>query len=566
MAGRTIRTNLIWVLFAAIFPLVTITAWQIWLAVEDSRELVANRLRANAWSIAESDRDPFVIAGHSLSVLAAQRDVQLIGSACSTNLAGELRGATAIVNFLRVDADGKLRCAVLPFADGHDMSSENWWRAREGRTSLYLAEPKVGAISDLPVLMMVKPIMAADGAFNGTVSATVSIAHLRRSIEAKTSVSSVVFVVDRQGRPLVGAGRAGFEKFDQVVMARERPHMLSGRDGKRWTYVSAPFFAEELYIVYAEPAKTTWKSTLFRMWPSLLLPLLALLFTGVAIWVSTRHLILRWLERLRDLTARFARGDFNGALHEFDRAPTELAQFASDLHDMAQAIEKQESDLRHALSVTTALTKEVNHRVKNNLQIVSSLLALQVDRVTDPVAQLALSQARSRIVALGLIHRLLYESDHGTAVGTADMAQLLEGLCAQFRQTYKTRRDIELHCHAQQFALPADQAVPVTLFTVEAVANAFQHGFGEGRVGKINVDFTARDGEAEMRVEDDGTGFTDATSAGNTGIDLIRAYAEQAGGKIDISSQPGATVLSMRFPLQIEGAPASNASASLVLR
>jgi len=140
-----------------------------------------------------------------------------IGSACSTNLAGELRGATAIVNFLRVDADGKLRCAVLPFADGHDMSSENWWRAREGRTSLYLAEPKVGAISDRPVLIMMKPIRAADGAFNGTVSATESITHRRRSIEAPTSQRRVGIVVLRPGQQAVAAGAACDEKIGKFV-------------------------------------------------------------------------------------------------------------------------------------------------------------------------------------------------------------------------------------------------------------------------------------------------------------------------------------------------------------
>jgi two-component sensor histidine kinase len=550
MAARTIRTNLLWVVFAALLPLCGVAVWQAYVGLEDSRILVATRLRANASVIAERERDPFIIARNSLIIAAEQPDVRQIGSRCSEILAGALKGAYGLLNFLRADADGKARCSVLPFTAGQDLSKNRWWLDRRGRQSLYLSEPEVGAISKRPILIMVLPLYSSEGKFQGTLSAGVSIEQLQASLRRKgPGVPGVVLLADGTGKPIITEQAKRFGVLDDVIDAQSFPHVTVAKDGSEWTYVTAPLFRNDLHIVYAEPEKAVTKSALSRMWPSLLLPLLALVLASIAIWFATQRLILRWLNQLQLLTARFARGDFTGELAKYDNAPAELSEFAADLHNMAGAIDTQERDLREALATKIALTKEVNHRVKNNLQIINSLLTLQSERVTDPVVRLALGQARSRIAALGLIHRLLYEGDGGDEQGCVNMRRLLNDLSAQLRNSFRDRTEITLECHASDTFLTADQAVPVTLFTVEAVTNAFQHAFVAGRKGSINLHFEVDGGTAEMLVADDGQGFVQAATTKNMGIDLIQAFGQQVDGIVEINSLPSGTELTLRFPV-----------------
>lgn len=539
---------MLWVVFAALIPLVVVAAWQVSTAISDSRELVAMRMRANAWSIAESERDPFIIARHSLSMLSEQAVLRSMRSGCNELLDDAMRDANGIVNFLRADAQGRARCSALSFTPGLDLSSNRWWLARRGRTTLYLAPPEIGPISGRPILVMVQPLFKADGSFDGTVSAGVSVEALEKSLRNKARGRNAIFVTDGRGSPVISTGKATFGRFDNVLQALEHPQQARAADGRSWTFVSAPLFGDDLHILYAEPATATLQAALKRIWPSLLLPLLALALTSAAIWIATQRLILHWLDRLRLLTARFAQGDFRGELSEYQSAPAELAAFASDLHAMAHDIDEQERDLREAIAAKTAMTREVNHRVKNNLQIVNSLLTLQADRITDTNARLALAQAKSRIAALSLIHRLLYDDDTGAEPGRVNMNRLISGLCRQLRSTYRDRTEIDLDCDAADISLRADQAVPVTLFTVEAVTNAFQHGFEADGKGKIDVDFRADGSVAEMRVADTGRGFVEADTGSHMGLDLMRGFAEQVGGSLDINSMPGGTVISIKFP------------------
>ena len=537
------------VVIAALLPLTGIAVWQASIALEDSHDLVSARLRANAWGIAEQQRDPFIIAQHSLVFAAEQPGVRAVGARCSSTLASGLLGAGGIINFVRADAQGKVRCSALPFTPGQDLSRDAWWLQRAGRRSLYLAAPQIGSISGHALHIMVLPLYSAVGEFEGTLSAGIGIDALTASLrEQDRSRPGTILVTDGTGKPIAISGQPIFDRLSQITGAQTSPRAAIARDGQEWTYVSAPLFRDQLFVVYAEPAPLVTQMALARMWPSLLLPLLAVLFTSIAIWIASHRLILRWLEHLREITARFARGDFRGEMDRFADAPVEFTQFSADLHQMAQSIHAQETSLRTALAVQSALTKEVHHRVKNNLQIITSLLSLQSDRLTDPLAQAALQQARTRIGALGLIHRLLYEGEGEDEQGFVDMQRLAHDLCAQLRASHRRRADVTLECHADSISLSADQAVPLTLFIVEAVNNAFLHGFGTTGPGRITVEVTTADGKRRVCVRDNGSGFAIDTTAPSMGIDLIHAFGEQAGGKVVIVSDPSGTTLTLEFP------------------
>lgn len=548
---RTLRFQLLRVIIAALLPLLALAAWQVHIALADSRNLIASKLRANAWSVAERQRDPFIIAQHALSFAARNPAARAMGPGCSGVLVDALQGANGIMNFVRTDAQGRARCSALPFTPGQDLSRDAWWLERAGRRTLYLSSPQIGSVTQQPLHIMVLPLYSDSGEFQGTLSAGISIAALGEALrQQEASGAGAIFVTDRSGKPIVTGIRAKFDPIRQIASAQTVPLIVKARDGAKWTYVAAPLYRDQLFVVYAEPVESVTQTALWRMWPSLLLPLLALALSAVAIWFASQRLILDWLEELRMLTARFARGNFHGQLERFGNAPIEFTQFAADLHKMANAIDAQEKSLRAALAAQSALTKEVHHRVKNNLQIVTSLLTLQSARLTDAQAQAAVQQARTRIAALGLIHRLLYEGEGSDEQGKVAMQRLTQDLCAQLRSTYRRRTTIVLECQTDPLSLTADQAVPLTLFIVETVNNAFAHAFGPAESGHISVTITVAAERGTLRVADTGRGFSSGDTVAHMGLDLIHAFGEQAEGKVTIDSGATGTVATLEFPVK----------------
>ncbi len=253
-----------------------------------------------------------------------------------------------------------------------------------------------------------------------------------------------------------------------------------------------------------------------------------------------------WITRLREQAARIAAGDYRPGLSDFTRAPAGMAELSQDLDNLALATADRDR-------VQQALTREVHHRVKNNLQIVTSLLSMQASKVQDAAVIEALSQARARMGTLALIHRMLYDQSDDGNQGSIDLARLMTELCAQLRLWHRNRLGVEFVCDASAIALPLDSAMPLALFAVEAVTNAYAHGFPGGRSGIVTLHFSVTgDGDAVLCVTDDGIGFDasgDAKSIGakSMGRQLMNAFAHQLGGTSAITSSAAGTEVKLAY-------------------
>lgn len=251
-----------------------------------------------------------------------------------------------------------------------------------------------------------------------------------------------------------------------------------------------------------------------------------------------------WVAKLREQVAQIVHGDYVTGSPALTRAPAGLADLSRDLDDLAKLIEQREA-------VRQALAHEVHHRVKNNLQIITSLLSMQASTIANPAAREALGQTRARIGALALIHRILYEQDDDGSIAALDIGRLISELCAQFRVWNRERTEVAFSCHADPLPIPLDQALPLALFAVEAVTNAYAYAFPDGRGGTVRLDFSLLDqGGACLSVTDDGTGF-DATGNGHSmGRQLMQGFAQQLGGTFAItSSAECGTAVRLDYPL-----------------
>jgi two-component sensor histidine kinase len=177
-----------------------------------------------------------------------------------------------------------------------------------------------------------------------------------------------------------------------------------------------------------------------------------------------------------------------------------------------------------------------------------SLLSLQAAQLSDPAAQLALRQTRARINALALVHRILYEIDDQSSV---NMKTLLEQLSEQTNEGFGgDRRDLRILVDAIPRTVSGDPAVPLALFAVEALTNAFKHAYPPGRGGQIRVRLTSVEGgKLRLSVEDDGVGFQYEDVNASVGARLIKTFGQQVSGEASISSDKGhGTIVEIVFP------------------
>ena len=226
------------------------------------------------------------------------------------------------------------------------------------------------------------------------------------------------------------------------------------------------------------------------------------------------------------------------------KLPREFRGVALSFKRSTLALSRREAELRRAVQQQQLAMQEIHHRVKNNLQIVASLLNLQAARIRLPEAKAEFQSARDRIRALATVHRHLYA--HGE-LNTINMRIFLTDLCGPLFQAMGETGDnrIKLDIDAPELRMSSDQAVPLSLIVTEAVTNAIKYGFPAGRSGTISIRLTEIGEEVELDIHDDGIGIpagrveTEAGTRDGVGIQLIRGFARQLGAVLTLQEGDG---------------------------
>lgn len=202
------------------------------------------------------------------------------------------------------------------------------------------------------------------------------------------------------------------------------------------------------------------------------------------------------------------------------------------------------AQLRKSEAEKGLLLEEVNHRVKNNLQMIGSLLAVQGRSVREPHARQALEAATARVAVMGRVHRRL---EPGAAETFVDARAFIGELCEDLRETVIQHRPIALHVDLDPAPLEPHRATNVGLIVNELLTNALKYAFPEGRSGTIRVRFSNEGDQCYcLDVRDDGIGMGETEPSGY-GLRLVEMLAKQLGGTI--LTQPGQGVHTViRFP------------------
>ncbi|MFM7028069.1 MAG: sensor histidine kinase [Chakrabartia sp.] len=544
---RTLPLNaaLLLAVMAALLPIALFSLSQSFGAREAMTRMIGERLVASASMTALEQRDPILVARRTLEAVAMRDPAALSGEQCGPALRAWLKGNMPVVNLASWDMAGNLRCSAHAAPRGVQAAGQPWWPDFVAHPRFVLTPPQKGLIVPHRVLIALQPVREGKQMV-GALSASIDLSWIEKSLaQRRLSTRAVVGIADAQGRLLVASEPVSFRRID-VQASDGQPAALQTAQGAPWLYASAPLYNRQLFVFYAEPESTAFLLPREQFWASLLLPIGAILLSCAAVWFAMDRFVLRWLRRVRDRTRLLADGDYRRHPDAFHDAPAEIQRLGQNLEDMAGAIAERDRALRSALADRVAMAREVNHRVKNNLQMISSLVSLQAARLADPYARRLMVQTRLRVSALALVHRLIYELD-GSERGVVDTARLFRELCGQLEASFQPS-NVTVKCQSASSAISGDQAVAAALIVVEAVTNAFRHGFPNGAPGQIEVGLRPHGAQAVLTITDNGIGATAPLSASGMGQDLMRALTEQLDGTLDVEIGPeGGRTITVQF-------------------
>ena len=196
------------------------------------------------------------------------------------------------------------------------------------------------------------------------------------------------------------------------------------------------------------------------------------------------------------------------------------------------------------------VVREIHHRVKNNLQIIVSIMRLQLRQEDSPAAQSALSGAIQRLMGMMQVHDLLARVD----VSSVDLKELLGRLLELNIQTFLLPGQVIRHeVRGAALSVPPDPALSVALAVNELIINAIKHGFAGRKEGRVNIDLSQTEREIEVRVVDNGVGLAEGfslTGSAHLGLRLVQSVIrDNLKGKFEVSSSKEGVSVLIRFPL-----------------
>lgn len=424
-------------------------------------------------------------------------------------------------------------------------------RLRSGEQTVLARAPAVAGRP--PQLVVAIRLERPLGSFDGAMIALVPLSALQPDADDPSlPEGSEAALTDSEGRILT-ATRMDVFRLERgppltgwVDRARESGSSIfeADSDGRHRVFAGAALAGRDVYALLSAPAPGLLSWARLNPVGALLMPLAAWFAAFACVMLVSDRIVVRWLEYLERIAAIYARGKFSVRPVQAVNAPSEIRVLATTLDELAETITTRDAALLASIAEKDALMREIHHRVKNNLQIISSLLSMQQRALTDAPAKAAVGDTRQRIAALALIYRTLYQSDD---LRYADARIFLTELVGQLIASESGRGHmVTSSVEADSLVVDPDKLAPLALWLVEAVTNAQKHAFA-GRGGDLKVRFKV-DGEVSiLEVQDNGPGPTDTMSAG-VGRTLMGAFAKQLRGEAEmVEAEGGGTIARMRF-------------------
>ena len=506
-----------------------------------------------------------VAAGRAESALASAPGLlDLIstavdGSPCDANLAAIVAALPEYSTLAAIDADGRVVCSSVEGAKGLSVSARPWFaELRDTGVKSVQSTALFGVATRQWTIASARRRSKPDGSFGGALALGTPINALVAHLEnANLPGDYEVALLDSSGQVFASNN---WDVMDAKVMAGLKPgatgfFAVPSKSHESREAAIVPLAGNKFYAVVSAPPPPPITLENLNAFGNFALPLLAWLLALVTAWLAMDRLVLRWLDYLRRIAGLYASGKLSvQPLRAKSQAPGEIKVLADTMEEMAVRIRDRTAHMEEALAARDAAMKEIHHRVKNNLQIINSLLSLQGRKLKDRTAVSALDDARARINALSLIHSSLYEHNN---INMVDTRSFFTELSSNLGQALGAEDlGIDMLTDIDDDSIDADLAVPLALFTAEAVTNAVRHAFPArettGVQGLIRIRYQHAQSGAVLTVEDNGSGERSLENATGIAGTLMSAFARQVRGTLEEgAAEAGGRFVRINIPPQV---------------
>jgi two-component sensor histidine kinase len=354
--------------------------------------------------------------------------------------------------------------------------------------------------------------------------------------------------LDAVGGSVDFLGNAG-PILTSLAQGRSRTFIDTSADGQRLAYAAVPLVPDVIYALGVWPADMLVRNTPWTPVANAVMPLVMWLASLSVAWFAIDRFVV---SRINNLA---------GAMRDFShhrRLPTDLdlSDVSSEMADLEQSFRRLAEDVLHEeaeqenrLREKSVLLKEVHHRVKNNLQIISSIMNMQIRKASAPETKRALAQVQDRIMGLSGVHRTLYQAENLTQVNAATLIERIieQSQAIGSRNGVAVRFDLAL----DPVTVFPDQAVPLSMLVSEAVTNAMKYVDSAEPLIRVRLSVSA-DRHARLCIENRiaPAPSTESTEETGLGRQLIRAFAAQLNGTLTVSDGDGRYLLDLAFEVE----------------
>lgn len=493
-------------------------------------------------------------------VVGVLKDDVAVCSATLRAVVAQSRGEFSYAAF--IPADGIVRCASMD--QSLDMSGNP-------RLRQLLADPKPvmnvnprGPVSGESVLIFTNPVLDRSGVLAGFLSVSVPHRALSPVEVPKTAGSGAplaLITFDEEGTlltssigltdtaPLLPAGR----ELPSLVGVPAQSFTANSAGGETQVYAVVPLVRNRLYVLAVWPGAAAGAGLIEAAVPSFLFPVLMWAASLLVALVAAELQVLRHIRALRETITQFASGSRALPRLDFDTAPAELRDVGEAYERMAESVIHDEAELEDTIHQKEVLLREVHHRVKNNLQLIASIINMQIRKAQSAEAKILMKGLQDRVMSLATIHRELYQTSGLTDI-RAD--ELLQRIVRQLvRMGAQPGLPFEVETRLDDIRLTPDQAVPLSLLLTETLANALKYSAAPvGELPQLNVSLRReREGQAVIEVVNSAAGAASAPLVGETGTglgeQLTRAFVQQLGGTIVRELAGGVHRVTVTFPV-----------------
>ncbi|MDX2362822.1 MAG: histidine kinase dimerization/phosphoacceptor domain -containing protein [Crocinitomicaceae bacterium] len=228
-----------------------------------------------------------------------------------------------------------------------------------------------------------------------------------------------------------------------------------------------------------------------------------------------------------------------------DELEQRIQESTAELKETINQLQESNEQIKQKNHEKETLLKEIHHRVKNNLQIVSSLLSLHANKAASKSEEEVFRDCQHRIISMSLIHEQLYNKGNLSRIDANKyIYEITHDLLESFSATDRIQMDYQL----DELFFNIEQSVPFGLIFNEIMVNAMKHGIPEGQ-GAIKIELKVQGSDVNLSIEDDGKGFESKKEHDSLGLDLVDTLTNQLEGTYSIESSKAGTACSFKFPL-----------------